>query len=230
MSGDEAGYPAEGSSMEQVRELLFGTQIKEMEIRMQRQEERFQREVADARDALKKRLDSLENFMKSETSSILNRIGMEKAERESAFKDSKREFEEAVKNEQRERGEALAQIAKELDSSVEVLERKLSALAASLDSTERELRQLLLTESGSLSDKSETLYRQALEALKLTSDQIRHDMVYRSALSGLFTETAVKLSGGRPSEAAARGGKPAAGSDSSGRKEGKDPAKSAQNA
>ena len=68
--------------MTQVREILFGAQLKDMENRFRRQEERFLREINEARDALRSRLDSLENFMKSEIASILNRISEEKDERE----------------------------------------------------------------------------------------------------------------------------------------------------
>ena len=195
MSSHNASFSPDGTSMDQVRGLLFGTQFNEMEIRLQRQEERFQREVADAKDTLKNRVDSLENFMKSETSSLLGRLNAEKAENDSMFKSSKREFDDALKQEQRERSEALAQMAKDLAAATEMLERKLAGLSNTLDGAERELRQLLLTESGTLSSKIEGKYQQALDAIRLTSEQIRHDMVARSVLSSLFTETAVKLSG-----------------------------------
>jgi len=181
--------------MEQVRELLFGSQMKEMETRMARQDERFQQEITDVGNTLKQRLDSLENFMKSEVASLLGRLSAEKAERESALKDARREAEEAMKQEQRERQDALAQAARDLASASEAFERKLSGLSKQLDSVERELRELLLTESTSLSAKTEERYQQTLDTIRRTADDIRHDMVHRNALSGLFTETAVKLSG-----------------------------------
>jgi chromosome segregation ATPase len=206
-----SGLQVEGASMDQVRELLFGTQLKELEVHLQRQSEQFQREIADARDALKVRIESVENFMKSEAASILNRINAEKAERESSLRDSRREFDEAIKNEhreraewfkneQRERSDSFAQLAKDLASAIDVFERKLAVLAGTLDNTERELRKLLQAESGILSEKIEGRYEQAQDALKKTADQIRHDMVYRPALSGMLTEMAVKLSGKWPSD------------------------------
>ena len=201
----EASQPAEATSMDQVRDILFGAQLKDLEIRFQRQEERFTREINDARDALKKRLDSLENFMKSENASLLNRIREEGAERDGeikgeqreraeALKSEQRERAEALKNEQRERADAFAQVTKDLASAVESFERKLAKLSGVLDNTERELRQLLITESGSLTDKVEEKYQDALDVIAGTAAQIRHDMVYRSSLSGLFNDVAVKLS------------------------------------
>lgn len=170
--------------MEQVRELLFGAQLKDMEIRFKRQEERFLREIADARDSLKNRLDSLENFMKSENNSILNRLKEEREERG-----------EALRSEQKERGDALAQVARDLAGASENLERKIAKVASSLETAERDLRQLLQNESTSLSGKTEEKYQDALNVISSTSEQIRHDMAYRSSLSSLFTEVAVKLSG-----------------------------------
>ena len=73
----------DNASMDQVRELLMGTQLKDMENRILRQEERFKQEIADFRETVKNRLDSLESFMKSESSSLLHRLQEEKSERSS---------------------------------------------------------------------------------------------------------------------------------------------------
>jgi hypothetical protein len=191
----DAGYVQESASMEQVRDLLFGAQLKDMEIRAKRQEERFLRELDDVREALKSRLDSLENFLKSETGSLLHRLQDEQAERDSVLKAEQRERIEAVKAEQRERGEGLAQLGRDLASAAETFDRKIAKVSGMLDTVEHELRGLLMSESGSLSSKIDERYQDALNVLSNTAAQIRHDMVYRSSLSSMFTEIAVKLSG-----------------------------------
>lgn len=193
-------------SMEQVRELLLGTQMKDMENRFQRLEERFQRDITDLRDALKNRIESLESFMKSESASFLHRLHEEQAERGAALKNEQRERLEslkteknerleALKNEQRERNEGLGQMARDLSALEEEMERRLKALSGTLDATERELRQLLQTENARLSDKIEQKYKDALGVLSNTAAQIRYDMASRSQVSSLLTEMAVKLSG-----------------------------------
>ena len=185
----------EPAPMEQVRELLFGAQLKDMETRFKRQEERFVREVSDAKESLKTRIDSLENFMKSEIASILARIKEEQNEREEALKVEQRERAEQITAEQRDRADAISQLAAELASVSETLERKIAKLSNTLDSTERDLRSLLLDESKSLDAKIESKYKDALSVITKTAAQIRHDMVYRSSLSSMFTEMVVKLSG-----------------------------------
>jgi DNA anti-recombination protein RmuC len=181
---DSSTQVQDTTPMEQVRELLFGTQMKEVDAHFQRQEERFEQKIADAREALKTRLDSLENFMKSEVASLLHRLKEEKSEQDSALKD-----------EQRERAEAVAHLTKELVAAVETFERKADKMANALDAAERELRQLMMTENAALADKIEQKYQNALGVLSKTAEQIRDDTVGRSSLSGLFTEVALKLSG-----------------------------------
>lgn len=189
----DSGQP-ETASMEQVRELLFGAQLKDMEIRFQRQEERFVRDVADAKDALRKRIDSLENFMTSEVNSILARIKEEQKERDQSIKTEQRERAEYIKTEQRERIENVAKLASDLASAVETFERRMEKLANTMDSTERDLRSLMMDESKSLSDKTEAKYQDALAVIAKTAAQIRHDMVYRTSLSSMLTEMVVRLS------------------------------------
>lgn len=201
--------PSEATSMDQVRDLLMGTQLKDMESRIQRQEERLLREIAAIRDSLKARADSLENFMKSETSTIMHRLQEERAERGAALKDEQRERVDALKTEQRERmeairkdkketEEALGKLAKELTAVEDAMERKLTALSGTLDRAEQELRQLMLAENARLSEKAEEKYREALSVLSNTAEQIRFDVVSRSALSSLLGEVAMKLSGPWP--------------------------------
>jgi hypothetical protein len=170
-------------SMNQVRDLLFGTQLRDIETRFQRQEARFQREVTDAREALKVRLDSLENFMRSETASLVHRINTEAAERDAS-----------LKAEQRERMEAFNTLTGNIAAADEALERRIAALSSTLDNTEQEIRKLMQSETGNLNNKVDEKYAAALNVISETASQIRQDMVYRSTLSNMFTEMAVKLS------------------------------------
>jgi len=170
-------------SMNQVRDLLFGTQLRDIEARFQRQEARFQREVNDAREALKARLDSLENFMRSETASLLHRVNTEATERDAA-----------IKAEQRERIEAFNALTGNIAAAEQALERRIATLSSTLDNAEQEIRKLVQTEVNSLNNKIDEKYVAALHVISETASQIRHDMVYRSTLSNMLTAMAVKLS------------------------------------
>jgi hypothetical protein len=192
--------------MDQVRELLMGTHLKDMENRLLRQDERFMQEIADLRETVKNRVESLENFMKSETASLFHRLQEEKAERAAAFKNERHERDEsmkaehkdrvdAMKQDKRDRDDALAKMAKELAKAGEAFERKLAAFSTTLDTVEQELRQLLLAESSRLSAATEEKYKDSLAALARVSAQLQNDLVSRSNLSATFTEFAVRLAG-----------------------------------
>ena len=194
MSGSNIDDP----SMKQVRELLMGTQLKDMDARLLRQEERFLREIAEMREHVKNRVESLEHFMKSESLSLLHRLQEEQTERTVAIKNEQEERAESLKKARNEREAAIAQLAKELAKREEALERKLIALSNTLDTTEQGLRQLLLSENMRLSEEIEEKYKDALNALSCTTAELRHDYISRSALSGVFAETALKFSGEWP--------------------------------
>jgi hypothetical protein len=154
--------------------------------------------------------------MKSEVISLLNRIKEESAEREVALKNEQKERQEQLRIEQRERNDALSAERRELHETIakeqrdrteatgklfsdlsntnEILERKTGKLIASLDGVERTLRELLMAESGNLNDKIEEKYNESLNIIDKTAAHIRSDMVYRTALSTMFTEIVASLS------------------------------------
>jgi len=200
----------------QVREIIFGAQLKDMEIRFKRQEDRLAQEIGDIRDSFKNRLDSLENFMKSEVAALLERLRRESEERDAFRKAEQKDRSEALateqrerkelwqkerrermdsfKNEERERQEAAARMAADLAATSAAWELKMSKMSQTLDSAERDLRTLLMGETSSLNDKIEAKYADALRAVVRTDAQIRSDMVYRVALSGLLADTVGGLS------------------------------------
>jgi len=170
-------------AMNQVRDLLFGTQLRDIETRFQRHDARFQREINDAKEALRVRLDSLENFMKSETASLMHRINTVTTERDAA-----------LKAEQRERIEAFNKLAGTITATENAFERRIAALSSTLDNAELEIRKLMQSETNSLNNKIDEKYTAVLNIISETASQVRTDMVYRSTLSNMFTEMAVKLS------------------------------------
>ncbi len=195
----------ENSSMDQVRELLMGSHLKDMETRMKRQEKTFLHEIATLRDNMEKRVDSLENFMKNEFDSFLRRLQEEKEERSSSLKNEHRERTEAIGSEQKERIRALKEAEKERKQSCDRLdknlaakgqeiERKFASISSSLDAAEKGLRELMLSEKTRLTHTLEERYQEVMERIANTASQIRQDVVSRSTLSAMFAEAAVRFS------------------------------------
>jgi chromosome segregation ATPase len=210
------GYDKSEAPMAQVREILFGAQLKDMEMRFRRQEERFIREINEVKESLRSRLDSLENFMKSEVNSIYIRLKEEQDERENSIKKEererheevraeareresqsdnlKREFSENLAKENRERLDGDMRLNSDLQNTQENFERRASKISQNLETTERSIRELLMKEVGALSDKMDEKYNELVNLIAKTASQIRSDMVYRTALSTMFTDTVANLS------------------------------------
>ncbi len=78
---------AGGASIDKVRDILFGVQMRDYDKRFARLEERLVKETTELKDDVKKRLASLEQFMKQEFESLGDRLSSEHAGREGAVKE-----------------------------------------------------------------------------------------------------------------------------------------------
>lgn len=66
---DALRLPGDGTnpaSLDKVRDILFGNQMRDVERRFARLEERLVKDTADLKDDVKKRLDTLEAYMRRE--------------------------------------------------------------------------------------------------------------------------------------------------------------------
>ena len=68
-------------NVDKIRDILFGTQMRDYEQRFARLEESLRKESAELRDSTRKRLDALEGYIKKELESLESRLKSEKDER-----------------------------------------------------------------------------------------------------------------------------------------------------
>ena len=116
---------ARGASLDKVRDILFGVQMRDYDRRFARLEERLVKETADLKDEVKKRLDALDAYVKNETESLADRLKVEREEREQASADGSRALAEAART----------------------LEKKAGQLDEQLNKNQRELRQQILDQT-----------------------------------------------------------------------------------
>ena len=81
----EIAGPDSGASVDKIRDILFGSQIKNYEARFARLEENLVRETVELKETMRRRFESLEGFFKSETEALAARLKAEREERTSAF-------------------------------------------------------------------------------------------------------------------------------------------------
>ncbi len=161
----------ESGNVDQIRNILFGTQMRGYEERFQRLEERLVREAGELRTELQKRLDALETFMKSEVESLVSRL----------------------KGEHSDRCQAIERAARDLAEATRSLELKISSLDERTGKDLRELRQQLLEQSKTLGVEIKERHEQMKSGLETEAQKIRHAMTARESLGDLFSEVALRL-------------------------------------
>lgn len=162
---------AELNSLDRVRDILFGNQVREVEKRFARLEDRLVKELNNVRDETKKRLDYLELYIKKEVDSLTERLKNEQVDRDAGAK-------------------ALAEEQKNLTIN---LEKKFAQLDEQTSNSQRELREQILNQANSLQDDIRQKYQEILTLLERESQELRRDKADRSKLASLFTELAVRL-------------------------------------
>ena len=162
---------ASGASVDKIRDILFGSQIKNYESRFSRLEDALARETAEIKDTMRRRLDSLEAFFKSETESLAARLKTERDERE----------------------EVLNNISRELKASSAQLSKKILDLDNKAAQDRSAARQELMAESRKLLDEIRQRNDSLSALLETRVQELRNAKTDRSALAALFVEMAVRL-------------------------------------
>jgi DNA anti-recombination protein RmuC len=162
---------ASGASVDKIRDILFGSQIKNYESRFSRLEDALARETAEIKDTMRRRLDSLEAFFKSETESLSARLKTERDERE----------------------EVLNNVSRELKASSAQLSKKILDLDNKAAQDRSAARQELMAESRKLLDEIRQRNDSLSALLETRVQELRNAKTDRSALAALFVELAVRL-------------------------------------
>src|SRR5437870_3873013 len=92
------GGVEEAGKVDRIRDILFGSQMRDYDERFQRLEEHLAREATEVRAETQKRLDALERFIKGEVDSINSRAAIEHGERCNSTDKLGRDLAETARN------------------------------------------------------------------------------------------------------------------------------------
>jgi DNA repair exonuclease SbcCD ATPase subunit len=171
MHNSSAKENAEGANVDKIRDILFGSQMRDYEKRFVRLEETVIKAVETLREDMTKRLDTLSNYIKEETDSLGQRIKAEKSER----------------------SEGLKELTREMKDSAKIVEKKLSQLEDQTSDGHAELRAKLLEHSKSVSAEIDKLRRDSTAALNREVEALRDEKTDRAGLADLFNEFSLRL-------------------------------------
>jgi hypothetical protein len=165
--------PPGTGNLEKVRDILFGHQMREVDRRFVRLEERLLKETRDLKDDIKRRLDALEAYANRESEALATQLRSEHAERVDAH----------------------TRLSRELADTAGAFERRTAALDEQLARGQREIRQLILEQQQRLGDDLRVKIDEVLAALDRESHELRHNKTDRAALAALLQEMAMRLTG-----------------------------------
>jgi len=159
-------------NVDKIRDILFGSQMRDYESRFARLEETLVKENAEIRETNRRRFEQLESFVHKEFETIQARF---KAERD-------------------ERLDSVSQQSRELKELNDSLSRRLRDLDDRSSSVERELRSQLLAQARDLTDEIRMTQEQIVSLLERRYHELKDGKTDRAALATLFTEVALRLS------------------------------------
>jgi hypothetical protein len=163
--------PAADTSLDQIRDILFGAAVRDTDKKLARLEERLLKEQDELKEDARRRFESLELFVKQEMESL----------------------EERLQIEHNARDEALRALAQELKDTVSGFERRTTQLDEQTAKAQRELRQQIPDQSKTLRDKYRGQYCQLSDMISRALHELRVEKTDGTALAALFSGLAVRL-------------------------------------
>lgn len=171
-SNDAAAEQPE--SLDQVRDILFGGQMRMVDTRLRGLEERISLEHTTLRNDLTRKIGELEDASKKEFAAQAERLSAERAKRADDLKALSAELKEALKS----------------------LERRHLKFEEATSQADAEVRDQLMKHSAAFSAELARTAERLTSELDRAASSLRADKVDTTTLAGTLTEMAARLTGG----------------------------------
>jgi hypothetical protein len=159
-------------NVDKIRDILFGTQMRDYESRFARLEETLAKETVEIREISRRQFEQLETYIRQEFETVQARLKTERDERTDSDSHQSREL-------------------KELSES---LTRRIRDLDDRGTGVERDLRNNILQQARSLTEEIHARHEELASLLERRVHELRDGKTDRAALASLFTELALRLS------------------------------------
>lgn len=171
---DVADTPeAAPESLDKVRDILFGSQMRTVESRLQSLEERLRREQDAIRADLEKQAGELDQLIRSEAQTLGERLAAERAKRT----------------------EELKSLASDIKESIRNLEKRHAKLEEVTSIADAGLRDQLLAQSRAAATELATLGERLTGELSQSHQELKSTKTDRVALAELLSELANRIGG-----------------------------------
>lgn len=169
--GQTVEGPQSGASLDQVREILFGSHTRNFEQRLTQVERGLEQAVSNLTDEMTGRIDKLDNLIKNELKDLLDKLGKQREERSALFQ----------------------QLKNEIESSCGALEKRIDELSERVDNVHNDTQGELRRQVETINEEMEQKVGGFKQDLTTEAGRLRAEMVDRTALSSLFSELALRM-------------------------------------
>jgi hypothetical protein len=159
-------------NVDKIRDILFGSHMRDYESRFARLEETLIKETFEIRETNRRRFEQLESYIKREFETVQTRI----------------------KSERDERHDSESRLSRELKESHDALSRRIRDLDDRETGVERDLRGDLLQQARDLTEEIRARHDELATVLERRVAERRDGKTDRAALATLFNELALRLS------------------------------------
>jgi gas vesicle protein len=167
------GEMGEADNVDRIRDILFGNQMRDYDTKLSRLEERWAKDATELRDDVKRRLASLDSYVKGELSEATERARVEVEEKTQTIKT----------------------LGTELKEHINAWEKKNHQLEVQDEKAHRELREQILNEANRLGEEILQKTKDLAAALSRESSQIHDTLASRQELAELFAQWALHFRG-----------------------------------
>lgn len=164
---------AQPESLDKVRDILFGSQMRAVESRMQGLEERLRREHETLRTDFGKQVESLDAFIRSEAQALADRLSAERTRRT----------------------EELKSLGAEIKETIRALEKRHVELEEAANTADADLRDQLLMQSKAAAAELARLGERLGAELQRSHHELKSTKTDSAALSSLLADLAAKVGG-----------------------------------
>jgi len=162
---------AGAGNIDKIREIIFGSNMRDYELRFIKLEESLKKESLDMREAMRQRLETLEAFVHKELAALDTRVNTERDERSANH----------------------SRLATELAGASASIFKKIGEFESQEAHAKREIRTDLLQQSKELTDLIRAKGEELVALLEQRAQDLQHSKTDRTALAGMFNELALRL-------------------------------------
>ena len=177
---DPAVNESQPESLDKVRDILFGSQMRAVESRLQGMEERLRREHETMRSDFDRKNESLDSLIRSEVQGLTERLSAERTKR----------------------NEELKGLAAEIKEAIRALEKRHVKLEEDANMADAALRDQLFAQSASAAAELGKLGERLTAELSRSHHELMSTKTDSTTLAALLTEMASRIGWGPESDGA----------------------------